>query len=204
MIKSIIFDLGGVLIPETGASIERIVANKLNIPVTKFNEISTDLKSRCTIGEITLLEFYNKVISKTGSKINPRELFNLHLSEFEKLGTRRDSNILGLFERIKQDGYNLACLTNTEIEVAEFNKRNGLFDYFGEYAFLSTELKMRKPQKEIYIEVAKRMKRENDECIFIDDKPGYVKPAIDIGMNGIVYQNAEQLVKELKKFIRHF
>ncbi|MEK6913946.1 MAG: HAD-IA family hydrolase [Nanoarchaeota archaeon] len=198
--KSIIFDLGGVLVPEAGSLIEKIIASQLDISLEKLEGLSADLKLRATIGEITLLAFYEQIILRANSQINSVRLLNLHLFEYERTSTLRDSKILNLFEEIKNRGHNLACLTNTEIEIAQFNRERGLFDYFGKYAFLSTEMKKRKPQPEIYLEVAEKMNCLTREYVFIDDKLEYVESAIKTGMRGIVYKNAEQLVKELKKY----
>jgi FMN phosphatase YigB (HAD superfamily) len=199
MIESIIFDLGGVLVSEASSLIEKTVANHLSISQEKLNELSINLKSRATTGEISLLELYNQVIIKLDSKINPKELLSLHLLEYERLSTSRDSRIINLFNQLKKNDYLLACLTNTEIEIAQFNRKIGLFDYFGEYTFLSTEMGKRKPQPEIYLEVAHQINCTPEECIFIDDKKEYVKSAVTVGMSGIIYENVEQLVRGLRK-----
>src|SRR4030043_1467563 len=143
MIESIIFDLGGILVQEKGPIIDKIIASKLKISLMDLDRISTDLKLRSTSGEITLLEYYREIVSRNKGGINPEELLNIHLSKYKELSTSRDPKIINLFGQIKKN-YNLACLTNTEIEIAQFNRKGGLFDYFGDNAFLSTEMKKRK------------------------------------------------------------
>ena len=54
-----------------------------------------------------------------------------------------------------------------------------------------------KPEKEIYHIILKKLQLEPHETIFIDDKPEYIDGATKVGINGIVFQDIEQVKKEL-------
>lgn len=57
-----------------------------------------------------------------------------------------------------------------------------------------------KPQREIYEKVLDDLKVSSKKCLFIDDRKEYVDGALIVGINGIVYENYEQLIDKLKKF----
>jgi putative hydrolase of the HAD superfamily len=95
----------------------------------------------------------------------------------------------------------VACLTNTEREIAEICKTNGLFDYFHK-AFLSVDLGMQKPDREIYEEVARSVGCLPAEIFFVDDNMENVQAAIDVGMHGYLYCDVEKFWKALSCFCR--
>lgn len=61
MITTIIFDLGGILVPEAGNSIQQGMAMYLAIPQTELAAFTSPLKARLTTGEITLHELYDSL-----------------------------------------------------------------------------------------------------------------------------------------------
>ena len=195
MIETIIFDLGGVLVPEKGSLINGEIARYLGITSTKLSEISIDLKSKSTIGEITLLEVYSEIVGRLGKEIDPQDLFDNHLELYERNCTKRNSKIIELVERLKNK-YQVVCLTNTEIEIAKFNRDRGLFDYF-DRSYISTEIGLLKPDEKIYLKVLSDLRISTDKVLFIDDKQEFVKGAERIGIKSIRYQNFDQLINEM-------
>ena len=57
----------------------------------------------------------------------------------------------------------------------------------------------RKPDREIYEKVLKRIKMKPQETVFIDDVPKFVRGAKRVGMRAIRFRNKKQLVRDLKK-----
>ncbi len=193
MIKTIIFDLGGVIVPEKRGYIEKEINKYLGIKHAP--SFLKWLKLSAIKGEIKLLDAYSILIKKMGGKINPKELVQKHVELYKKTSTIRDSEIISLITKLKSK-YLVIALTNTEIEIAELNKEIGLFDYFDK-VYLSTELGLMKPQEDIYLKVLREIHCKPEEVVFIDDNEDYTKIAKDVGMNVIVYKNSEQLKKEL-------
>lgn len=59
-----------------------------------------------------------------------------------------------------------------------------------EYRFTSFDLKLLKPNPEIYEEVRRRLGCQFDEMIFIDDKEKNVQSAAKLGIHGIVFDKS--------------
>ncbi len=59
-----------------------------------------------------------------------------------------------------------------------------------EYRFASFDLKLLKPNPEIYEEVRRRLGCQFDEMIFIDDKEKNVQSAAKLGIHGIVFDKS--------------
>jgi putative hydrolase of the HAD superfamily len=66
---------------------------------------------------------------------------------------------------------------------------------------ISGEVGMRKPSPEIYALAAERLGREPERIVFVDDLPGNLKPAREIGMATILHRDAGATVAELEQHL---
>jgi len=57
-----------------------------------------------------------------------------------------------------------------------------------------------KPEKRIYEILLERLDVEAYETVLIDDIKEYINAAQDIGMNGILFENPQQVMRELGRF----
>ena len=202
MITNIIFDLGGVLIPEKGAEITAIIATRVGVSSQTLDDALTPWKEKMTKGDITLREVYEKIQEILEQTYDPEEIVATHLKVYHDLSRIRETKIIEMIERLKEK-YTVVALTNTEPEIAEFNKTRRaeedgktLFEYFHR-AFISTEMHMKKPDAEIYEAMLHELECTSEQVIFIDDKQMYVDGARKVGIRSILYQNPKQLKEEL-------
>ena len=76
-----------------------------------------------------------------------------------------------------------------------------IFDIGGVYfcdGIFSHLVKRRKPDPVIYQLILAKASHAAEACIYIDDKPDFLKPAQDLGMTIIAFKNSSQLEDELK------
>jgi putative hydrolase of the HAD superfamily len=66
---------------------------------------------------------------------------------------------------------------------------------------ISGEVGMRKPSPEIYSLAAERLGREPERIVFVDDLPGNLKPAREIGMATVLHRDAGATVAELEQHL---
>jgi putative hydrolase of the HAD superfamily len=196
-IKWIIFDLGGIVVPETGNSINHKIANALNVPDEKLIEITGKFHRQITTGSISLFDMYSLIAKELSIQISPDYLLQEHLNEFKRIGIIHKTGIVNFIKTLKKN-FKLACLTNVEKEIADICRETGLFDYF-DRAFLSTELNMQKPDLEIFSKVLHELECLPNEVIFIDDKIENVIAAKKIGIFGLHFLNLDQLKSDLLK-----
>ena len=204
MIDNIIFDLGGILVPENREGILASVAESIEIGVQNLEERVRANRSRIIKGEIGLVEFYSEVLEATGrDNITAEQVFLKHLEIYRATSTQRDTQILDLIERLKSNYYNVHCATNTEREIAEFNKRNGLFNYFGK-RFISTDMGMSKEEVDFYHHILSELRINPEQVVFIDNEQRYLEAAKQVGIHTILYRRYQegypQLLRDLEKF----
>ena len=65
--------------------------------------------------------------------------------------------------------------------------------------FYSFELHLRKNNPAVYREVVRQIGVPAAECLFIDDRPGFLAAASQVGLVGIRFENSEQLRYKLRE-----
>ena len=61
-------------------------------------------------------------------------------------------------------------------------------------------IKMLKPNKEIYLYTLNKYNLHAEDSLFIDDRLSNVEGAINCGINGILYESPNKLIKQLKRY----
>lgn len=86
---------------------------------------------------------------------------------------------------LKDDGYQLAVLSNNVREFASYWRSTVPLDWF-DVVVDSCEEGIRKPDPEIYRRTTDRLGVAPEACVFLDDSADNVRAAIELGMRGIV------------------
>ncbi len=66
---------------------------------------------------------------------------------------------------------------------------------------ISGEVGLRKPSPEIYSLGAEAIGLPPDQCVFVDDLPGNLKPARELGMATVHHRRAEETIPELERLL---
>lgn len=105
--------------------------------------------------------------------------------------------ILELLQTLKKNGYRLYLLSNAAIRQHEYWARaeaSKLMDG----TLISADVKLLKPDPQIYQTFMKKFDLKAEECVFIDDTPINVEGALYENMAGIVFNmNADALKQTL-------
>ncbi|VVA95981.1 unnamed protein product [Arabis nemorensis] len=101
-----------------------------------------------------------------------------------------------LLQNLKALNFEIHAFTNYPIWYKMIEDKLKLSEYLS-WTFCSCNAGKRKPDPEFYLEVVGHLGVEPCDCIFIDDRPTNVKCAVDIGMGGLRFENADTLIKDL-------
>nr|AAM63745.1 unknown [Arabidopsis thaliana] len=101
-----------------------------------------------------------------------------------------------LLQTLAADDFEIHAFTNYPIWYNIIEDKLKLSAYLS-WTFCSCIAGKRKPDPEFYLEVVGHLGVEPCDCIFIDDRPTNVKCAIEIGMGGLCFENADSLAKDL-------
>jgi FMN phosphatase YigB (HAD superfamily) len=197
-IKVLLFDLGRVLVDfDHLRSAQRIAAFCSKTPRQIYDLFfESGVTTGFEAGKITPEDFYLQI----------KQMLDLKLSyaSFEPIWndifflSAQNRLVFGLANALRVN-YKIALLSNINILHYEYLKKN--FPVFGVFdkIFLSFQLGLIKPDKEIYNLVIRDLGVSPPEIFYIDDRPELVQSAKSLGIQGCIFTNFSQLTSELKK-----
>jgi HAD superfamily hydrolase (TIGR01509 family) len=188
--KCILFDLGGIFVPDNTLLLNKEIAGYLGIPDTEMITCWKEALPELFTGKIKIIDFYR---SRFGSRGDSSILLQMHLDIYAR-GFQINPSMLQLVNKLNL-AHTTACLTNTEIEISGLNARMKLYEPF-HYKFLSTEMGMKKPDKDIFMAAVQQLNASNEDIIFIDDKEENINTGASLGFKTILFETAAR-TKEL-------
>jgi len=197
IINTIIFDFGGVLIDW----------NPMNVYIKAFDgdieKARWFLDNICTFSWNTALDggkdWQQSIDEKIAEFPEFEKLIRLYMEEWELMLTDPIHETVEILKKLKDSGkYRLYAITNWSAPTFSVTFKKYDFLKWFEAISVSGELKMLKPDKEIYLYTLNKHHIKAENSIFIDDNHANVQTANELGMNGIIFKGAEELKQSLK------
>jgi putative hydrolase of the HAD superfamily len=197
-VKSVIFDLGGVVIEWNP---ERILENYYADPEVRavmkkqmFQHPDWLELDRGTLYEAELLE---RLGIRTGRAA--AELSGLFNAVRESLHAKPDT--VSLLEKLHARGVPLYCLSNISSDIFSYLKQRHSFWNVFRGIVISGDLKMIKPEPEIFEFLLKRYDLAARDSIFIDDNAPNIDAARALGIQAVWFKDAAQCESELEELL---
>jgi putative hydrolase of the HAD superfamily len=187
-VKAILFDLGGVLI---NLNYQNTINAFRALGIDNFENIYSQAQQKNLFndfetGKISSFHFINRLLDLLPKGCNPNQV----VSAWNAMILNFPANRLDILEKLSVD-YKLFLLSNTndlhmEKVRRELKKTTGrALESFFEKTFLSQEIKLRKPEPEVFLEVAKQIQLDPNEILFVDDSIQHINSAKKIGFQVI-------------------
>ncbi len=195
MIKTVIFDLGKVIVPFDFArgyrALEPHCPHAAEVIPARIG--STDLVTRFETGLVEPDVFFREFSELLGLGISYDRFCEIWTSIFLPHTLIPESLLEGLHKR-----YRLLLLSNTNaIHFPMVRRTYPLLRHFDDY-ILSHEVRALKPSPRIYQAAIARAECAAHECFFTDDIPAYVEGAKSAGMDAVQFLSCGQLEDELR------
>lgn len=100
-----------------------------------------------------------------------------------------------LIAELKAAGYGIYLLSNAFTRQHEYWPRVPGSEYFDD-TFISADVKLVKPQREIYEMALKKFGVNAEECVFIDDLPANIEMGENCGIRGVVFHGDTDILRE--------
>lgn len=187
MIKAIIFDCFGVLV------VAGHVLMHQDYP--QFDTEFTELQRQSDLGFITRQQFNESVAKLTGLSAAEVELKYWSINKFNQ-------PTMDWVRELKMSGkYKIGMLSNIGRDwmgaILPVFDQQKMFDDL----ILSGDVKVIKPDPEIFRLMADKLAVHPNECVMIDDIPINIDGAKLAGMQGIVYKTLDQTRSELNNIL---
>lgn len=195
VIKTVIFDLGKVLIPFDFSRGYRAMEKLCSYPAAEIPKRigTTDLVHRFESGLVEPRDFVDQLSAMLDLRVNYEQFCDIWSSIFLPDPLIPESMLAGLRER-----YRLLLLSNTNAIHFEMVRQSypmlRHFDHF----VLSYEVKAMKPAPAIYQQAIAHAQCRPEECFYTDDIPAYVEGARKLGIDAVQFESRAQLERELQ------
>jgi len=194
MIKAIAFDFGGVITKIGGLKELREEYCKLfGIPYDVLTPVFRKNWYLWRDDKLNETQFWENISKELGFDYNFEQVKAI-MRAYHIL----NKDVMSFVKQIKGK-YKIYILSNHVREwFGDAIKRFGFEELF-DGIFTSYDVKVSKPEKEIYLKFLERFGIKGEECAFIDDRQENVKAADELGIKGIMFTNFEQMKSDLKK-----
>ena len=206
MIKTIIFDLGGVIITlshdEAVRRFESLglkdAAQRLD-PYTQGG-IFGDLEE----GKIDAEDFRRELSILAGREVTYDECRYGWLGYCADIPQRN----LDMLQRIREEGYRVVLLSNTNpymmsfVLSPEFDGKGHGIDHYVDALYLSYQMKVMKPDESFFRRVLMAEQTSPSNCLFVDDGPRNVAAASQVGMHTFCPKNGEDWTAEIMEILK--
>jgi putative hydrolase of the HAD superfamily len=194
-VRNVIFDLGGVVLewnPE--AILEKYYLDldaRATMRAALFQHPDWLLLDR---GALTETEAILRLGKRTG-RSRP-ELMRLFDAVRDSL--RLKSDTVALIERLARQRVPLYCLSNMSASTFAYLRSRYAFWPLFRGVVISGEVKMMKPEPEIFVHLLRRYELTAGDTVFIDDLGPNVQSAQAVGLLTVLFRDAQQCENELE------
>ena len=195
MIKTVIFDLGKVIIPFDFTRGYRGLEQVCAIPAAEIPKRigATDLVHRFESGLVEPRDFVDQLTRMLDLRVNYDQFCDIWSSIFLPDPLVPESLLEGIGRR-----YRLLLLSNTNaIHFPMLLKNYPLLRHF-HATVLSYEVRALKPSPVIYRQAIARAQCRPEECFFTDDIADYVAAARREGIDAVQFESSAQVERELR------
>ena len=199
MTKNLVFDFGKVLVEYDFVDFfRRLIPDARRC--MQLASIMTDDETlrRFDREEKPIEELVKDLISENPAFEDEIRLF---AERYPEIITGEMPGMKELLVRLKGEGFSLCGLSNWCSKVYVTMGQYDIFQLMDGYV-ISSEEHLVKPEAGIYHRLYEKFGLKPEECIFADDKQENIEGARRTGMRGIVFENAAQYERELRRMLR--
>ncbi len=196
MIKNIIFDMGNVLIKFD----KKLFLAAVNVPPEDSEllerEVYMSLEwAMMDRGALTEKQAAEIMCARLPARLH--ETIHKLVDEWDRPMLPIDG-MAELAGELKNNGYRVFLLSNASYRQHEYWPDIPGSEYFDD-TLISADVKLVKPQPEIYLMALHKFDAKADESVFIDDATNNVEGAVYCGLKGIVFHgDCDELRRKLK------
>ena len=194
-ISCIIFDWGGVLVKNPVEDFIIECAKTIGVEVEQLKSTYSEFAYQFERGMISEKELWVKAETKLNIKIQSAN--SIWYDCFKNIYSPRE-DMFNLANDLKENGYLIALLSNTEVPAMNFfNDQN--YQMFNHKVFSCHEGEA-KPEPELYKILLNKLAAPAEKTLFIDDKLENINTARKLNMNAVQYINKEKLIRDLQEY----
>lgn len=205
-IKTIVFDLGGVIITlDQSQAVRRFEELGLKDAQQRLDAyVQHGIFGDLEHGLITAEEFRVKLGELLGHEVTMEQCDYAWQGYAKEVPERN----LEALTHLRQQGYRLLLLSNTNpcmmkwVESEQFDGKGHPVSAYFDALYLSYQMKLMKPSDEIFRQLLMTEQITPSEVLFIDDGPRNVAAASQLGMLTLCPENGADWTQEIYEYLK--
>jgi putative hydrolase of the HAD superfamily len=196
----VIVDFGGVLaLPPSSEALARLQM------ISGFDDADAFLscwqrhRRSYDLGQVSADEYWRLVGAEVERKYDGAALAQL-LVEDATCWSMQNAAMVAWLEELKAAGLRLALLSNIPREQWATLKEGLAWLSLCDVVVVSYELRIAKPDPEIYRRCLEQLSLAPDEILFVDDQPDNIAAATALGMNALLFTTVDEFRSGLANF----
>jgi putative hydrolase of the HAD superfamily len=195
--KAIGFDYLGVTAQLPAISIFDVISGLTAIPADAVRGAYQRHNSDFQTGKITRQELWTTIAHEIGAS----HLTSIIIEHADADLPIVDTVMLELVDAIKDAGYRVGLLSNLATGTPwDMALRQAGVDKHFDVVILSGDVKLAKPDPDLYRLFAARIGVELNELIFIDDRQTSLEGVEELGIMPILFTDRAELVEQLRRY----
>lgn len=195
-LRAVIFDFGMVLTGTPNQEAHDTMVRLTGLPVERFESLYWADRHAYDEGKLSGITFWQKLLHDAELDLGPNAVHELNQLD-ARMWTTQNPAMVAWQLRLKQHGIRTAILSNMGDSVLESIQRE--FKWLEHFDALvwSYQLRIAKPDPQIYLHTLEKIGTRPEEALFLDDKKINVEAAIALGMKSLEFSTIERLRAEL-------
>lgn len=198
-IAAVIFDYGCVLSLAPSQEDYEPLRKALGVDPAVFQEIYWRNRHAYDLDELSGTGYWQEVVREAGTT-NSSQLIPELTTLDNQLWTTPNPVMIGWVRLLRARGLKTAIISNMPRNVGDYLRRTAQWIELFDHLCFSGEMKIGKPDPAIYRACLDALGVPAAQALFIDDREVNVKPALAVGMHGLVFQSVEQLQTDLAPY----
>jgi epoxide hydrolase-like predicted phosphatase len=197
-IKAIFLDFGGVIQRTEFQAPRQHLAQRFNMEYEDIDNLVFNSPSakQATVGEISAQAHWNILAKRL--KLSKEEIAKFETDFFA--GDVIDRNFMEFIRSLRVT-YKIGLISNAWSDMRDYLIKQHLADAFDTLT-ISAELKIAKPQAEIYLQALEQAEVKPNEAVFVDDVLANIEACEKIGIQGILFRDVNETLTALRKYLR--
>ena len=197
-LQAVIFDYGMVLStaqePAALATLHAITG----LDAAAFDGHYWRYRHAYDLGDLNGSAFWQKISDDASLQLGSAEIERLIENDVLMWSTLNET-MLRWVHAVQDAGFKTAILSNMGEELLSYMRQEfGWLGRFDHHTW-SCELRIAKPDPEIYRYTCEKLRVQPANALFLDDKPENIAAAESVGLQAILFTTAEALEAELKR-----
>lgn len=201
---ALIVDFGGVLTTplqdsmvrfadDLGIELQHVVRASLGVYAGGQDDLVVDFETGRISEEDFAVAFAARISDIAGTRIDPQRLVERIFA-----GLEIEEDMMRAVELARDGGFKTGLLSNSwGMSLYPRERIDGLFDSI----VISGEVGLRKPDAQIFHLAVDKLGVTPERSVFVDDHPGHLKAAVELGMTTVLHRTPQRSLAELEQLL---